>query len=55
MAGSGVRISWAATIVGDVPPSRKLQQRPREVKTDDKVTVSVPLFNGRYNPNFYIK
>jgi hypothetical protein len=54
MAGSRGRISWASTIVGDVPQSSKVQQRQREVKTDDQVTVSMPLFNGHYNLGFYI-
>ena len=55
MAGSGVRISWASTIVGDEPPSSKPQQPPREVKIQDQVNISVPPFNGRYNPALYIE
>jgi hypothetical protein len=55
MAGSGVRSSWAASIIGDVPPPSKIQQRPREVPTHDQVIVSMPPFNGRYNPGFYIE
>jgi hypothetical protein len=53
MAASGVRISWASTMVGDVSPPSKLQQRPRA--THDQVTVSMPSYNGRYNPQFYIE
>ena len=55
MAASGVRISWASTMVSDVPPPSKLQQRLRTVKTHDQVTVSMPPFNGRYDPAFYIE
>lgn len=55
MVASGVRISWASTIVSDVQPPNKLQQRPRKVKTHDQVTVSMPPFHGRYDPAFYIE
>jgi hypothetical protein len=55
MAGSGLWISWALTIVGDVPPHSKVQHRPREVQTHDQVIVSMPPFNGHYNPSFYIE
>jgi hypothetical protein len=54
MAASGVRISWASTMVSDVSPPSKLQQRPRKV-THDQVTVSMPPFHGRYDPAFYIE
>ena len=55
MAGSGVRISWASTIVGDEPPASKPQQPPREVKIQDQVNISMPPFTGRYNPALYIE
>jgi hypothetical protein len=55
MADSGVQNSWALSIVGDVPPPSKIRQRPREVTTHDQVTISIPPFNGRYNPGFYIE
>jgi hypothetical protein len=55
MAGSRVRSSWVASIIGDVPPPSKIQQRPREVPAHDHVIVSMPPFNGRYNPGFYIE
>jgi hypothetical protein len=52
MADSGVRLSWASTIVGDVSSPSKLQQRLEEVT--NQVTISLPPFNGRYNPGLYI-
>jgi hypothetical protein len=55
MAASGLRISWASTMVGDVPSPSKLQQRPREIKTYDQVTLYMPPFNGRYKPDVYIE
>jgi hypothetical protein len=54
MADFGVRSSWASSIVGDVPPPSKIRQRPREVKTNNQVTIFMPSFNGRYNPGLYI-
>jgi hypothetical protein len=55
MADSGVQNSWALSIVGDVLPPSKIRQRSREVTTHDQVTISIPPFNGRYNPSFYIE
>ena len=55
MAGSGVRISWASTIVEDEPPASKPQQPPREAKAQHHVIICLPPFNGRYNPALYIE
>ena len=56
MAGSGVTISWASTILGDLPPPRR---PPKEVKTHNtiphQVTVSMPAFEGRLRPDLYIE
>ena len=58
MAGSGVRTSWASTIVGDLPPPTTMQQPRMEVKScnkaHDQVFISMPPFTGRYNPDLYI-
>ena len=62
MTGSGVRSSWAASIVGDLPPPRSsttTQQPPGEVYThknaDDQDIISMPQFAGRYKPDKYIE
>ena len=62
MTASGVRSSWAASIVGDLPPPRSsttTQQPPREVHTHtnaaDHDIISMPPFAGRYNPDIYIE
>ena len=54
MIGSGVKTSWASTVVGDAPPPRCACRPPREAKAQDQVTVYMPQFNGRSNPEIYI-
>ena len=52
MADSGVRVSWASTIDGDVPPSpSKLQQQP--LTKDHDLVISLPSYAGRYNTDAY--
>ena len=52
MADSGVRVSWASTIDGDVPPSpSKLQQQP--LTEDHDLVISLPSYAGRYNTDAY--
>jgi hypothetical protein len=59
MAGSGVRSSWAASIVGDFPPPTTTQQSLQKVNTHkhahDQVIVSIPHFHGRLRPDLYIE
>ena len=57
MAGSGVRISWASTIVGDLSPPTTTQQPPREVRPHKQAhghVISLPYFQGRFNPAIYL-
>src|SRR3954468_24633618 len=59
MAGSGVRSSWAASIVGDLPPPTTTQQSLQKVNTHkhahDQVIVSIPHFHGRLRSDLYIE
>src|SRR3954463_16548666 len=59
MAGSGVRSSWAASIVGDLPTATTTQQPLQKVNTHkhahDQVIVSIPSFHGRLRPDLYIE
>ena len=64
MAESGIRNSLAMSIAGDVPyveprspppPPQQQVRPPRAVKNvDDQVTISLPVFAGRYNPSIYL-
>ena len=57
MAGS--RVSWASSIMGDVPPPPKIQPPSQDVQrhqnAHNQVLVSMPLFNGRFKPDLYIE
>src|SRR3954465_15904556 len=59
MASSGVRSSWAASIVGDIPPPTTTQQSLEKVNTHkhahDQVIVSIPPFHGRLVGFLYIE
>ena len=59
MTASGVRSSWVASIVGDLPPPTNKQEPSREVQTHktahDQVIVFMPPFAGRYKPDKYIE
>ena len=59
MTRSGVRSSWVASIVGDLPPPTNKQEPSREVKmhknAHDQVIVSMPPFAGCYKPDKYIE
>ena len=59
MAGCGVRISWASSIVEEELAVTARDQPPRDVQTrthvHDQVTVSMPTFEGRYKPDLYIE
>ena len=57
MAGS--RVSWASSIVGDVPSRQKIQPPSQEVQrhqnAHNQVLVCMPPFNGRFKPDLYIE
>jgi hypothetical protein len=57
MAGS--RVSWASSIVGNVPPPPKIQPPSQEVQrhqnVHNQVLVSMPPFNGHFKPDLYIE
>ena len=59
MAGSEVVSSWASSIVGDLPPPKKIQQLPQEEQqhqnAHNQVNVSMPPFTGRFKPDLYIE
>ena len=59
MAGSGVVSSWASSIVGDLPPPKKIQQLPQEEQqhqnAHNQVNVFMPPFIGRFRPDLYIE
>ena len=59
MAGSGVRSSWASSVLGDesTPTTREQPRRKVHTRTHvhDQVTVSIPTFEGRYKPDLYIE
>ena len=59
MAGSGVISSWASSIVGDLPPPKKIQQSSQEEQqhqnADNHVNIFMPPFIGRFRPDLYIE
>ena len=59
MTGSNFVTSWASSIVGDLPPPKKIQQPSREEQrhksAHNQVNVSMPPFNGRFQPDLYIE
>ena len=58
MTGSRVN-SWASSIVGDLPPPKKIQQPSQEEQqyqnAHNQVNVSMPPFTGRFRPHLYIE
>ena len=58
MAGSRVVSSWASSIVGDLPSSKKIQQPSQEEpqhQNAHEVNVSMSPFTGRFRPDLYIE
>ena len=59
MTRSRVISSWASSIVGDVPPPKKIQQPSREEQrhqnAHNQANVSMRHFNGHFRPDLYIE
>ena len=57
MAGS--RVSWASSIMGDVPSPQKIQPPSQEVQrhqnAHNQVLVSMPPCHGHFKPDLYIE
>ena len=58
MAGFGVVNSCASSIVGDLPPPKKIQQPSQEEQqhqnAHNQANVFMPPFIGRFRPDLYI-
>ena len=58
MEGSEVLSSWVSSIVGDLPPPKKIQQPSQEEQQHQnahEVNVSMPPFTGFFRLDLYIE